>query len=174
MENNNVSQKTGNGFMILFIIALFVILGLSFYICYDKGIILKNKNSNETSKESQENNDITKKEPIEEKESSSITPKCYGTYYGEAKGIGESSSYNLKYTYVLKEDGTFTADFSGVSGTNGVYVINDNTISFIGRREITGPRDAVPYYDTEDYVIADDCSTITIVYDGLSFNLQKQ
>lgn len=63
-------------------------------------------------------------------------------------------------TFTLKSDGTFLADFSGTSGTEGVFSINDNTVSFSGRKHTVGPRELDPYYDSVDYVIADDCSKI--------------
>ena len=82
---------------------------------------------------------------------------------------------NLKYTYILNQDGTFTSDFGGVSGSSGFYYINDNTISFIGTKDTVGPRDQDPRYATVDYVIADDCSYI--LYNdgnGISFKINKQ
>ena len=82
---------------------------------------------------------------------------------------------NLKYTYILNQDGTFTSDFGGVSGSSGFYYINDNTISFIGTKDTVGPRDQDPHYATVDYVIADDCSYI--LYNdgnGISFKINKQ
>ena len=91
--------------------------------------------------------------------------RCEGVYYGE--------SGSLKYTYTLKDDGSFIADYSGVSGTHEVYTINDNTISMTGMAELGGPRDQVTYYMTEDAIIADDCSSIKLTKrDG--FELKKQ
>ena len=74
--------------------------------------------------------------------------KCDGTY--TADGI----------KYVLKSDGTFESDFSGTSGTTGVFSINDNAVSFTGKKHTVGPREEDPYYESVDYVIADDCSKI--------------
>lgn len=95
------------------------------------------------------------------------TPRCTGTYYG-------AQSATETYKYVLNADGTFTAKFGGVSGTSGVYVINDNTISLIGRKDVVGPRNQDPYYNTEDYVIVDDCSHITVTKGSATFGLNKQ
>ena len=100
---------------------------------------------------------------------------CDGTYYGELINEQNGISSELKYKYVLGKDGSFTADYGGVSGKNGTYIINDNTISFTGQREIGGPKDQVPSYITEDAIVADDCSYIKLNYNGsYSYQLDRQ
>lgn len=168
------------------LIAVIVILavlvaGLGGYIVYDKVLITAEKNENVTEnkeknkeKEQQEGNDSNNELESEENtaindnsQSQSRTPRCTGTYYG-------AQSATETYKYVLNTDGTFTAEFGGVSGTSGVYVINDNTISLIGKKDVVGPRNQDPYYNTEDYVIADDCSYITVTKGSATFGLNKQ
>ena len=112
----------------------------------------------------------------EEDDSSDVSTKtCEGVYYGEASGTSSNGlSYDYKYTYTLKTDGTFTADFGGTSGTDGKYMINDNTISFIGRVEIGDPNNEAISYSTKDYIIADDCSLIKINNGEVKFELKRQ
>ena len=162
-------KKSGRGLIISLIISIIIILGLVAYICYDKEIIFSDKKETKESttikkstkdekKESKEETDTSSAEESNESTSESKTKsKCYGTYYGEYT----KDNYNLKYTYVLNEDGTFTFDAGGVSETSGIFVIIDNTITLIGHKEIVGPKEEDPYYTSVDYVIADDCSYFT-------------
>lgn len=100
---------------------------------------------------------------------------CEGKYYGESSGTTPNGlSYDYKYTYNLNKDGTFTASFGDVSGTEGVYLINGNTISLIGKSETTGPEGETTQYSTKDYIIADDCSYIKINDGEVSFDLMMQ
>lgn len=116
-----------------------------------------NKTEQENVDKEQESTDGEDVEPSTGADNNeTVKAKCSGTYYGEASGT------SIKYTFDLKDDGTFTADFSGVSGTHGTYVINGNTISFTQLKEIAGP-DESPYETVERY-IASDCSYI--MYDG--------
>lgn len=173
MENN--ANKTGKGLIIVIILLVLIILGLVGYICYDKGIILNTKITNKTEKIV----DNDEKTSDEQKIQSQETSKCYGTYYGEYSDTSNTNlTTNLKYTYVLNDDGTFTADFGGVSATEGTFIINDNTISLTSRREVVGPREESPYYETKDFVIADDCSYILYTNQEevgtIQFKLNKQ
>ena len=148
---------------IVIIVMTIIILLLGGYLVYDK-IINKGEN------EKQQENKSEEKENIDN--CAKVLPKCYGTYYGESSGTyANGISYNYKYTYILKEDGTFTADFGGASGTKGTFVINDNTISLTGMKEITAPQ--ALHYSTGDYVIADDCSYIEYNKE-INFKLFKQ
>ena len=166
-----MEKKSNTGWVVYLILSLFIILGLFFYICYDNGIIFKVNNEDKNIEENKESDDED-----EEKIEQVNTPKCYGTYYGEYNEMNSNgTTSNLKYTYILNQDGTFTSDFGGVSGSSGFYYINDNTISFIGTKDTVGPRDQDPRYATVDYVIADDCSYI--LYNdgnGISFKINKQ
>lgn len=100
---------------------------------------------------------------------------CEGTYYGEANGtLPNGLSYDYKYTYTLNSDGTFSADNGGASGTSGVFLINGNTISLIGSVETSGPADSAKQYSTKDYLIEDDCSSITIDDGDVSVTLNRQ
>ena len=147
-----------------------LLVGALGFIGYDKFIIkdIKTKQNKTTV-----TNKAIAKEECTEKEQKS---KCSGTYYGEYSSTspdGQITS-NLKYTYVLNDDGTFTADFSGVSATKGVYTINDNTVSLTGQNETMGPREEYPIYSTSDYVIADDCSYILYNDETISFKLNRK
>jgi len=179
-------KKQGKGLIIAVIILTLLTIGMGGFIVYDKVLSPSNVNNeektdstkNENTTEEEEQNTTT--EPTNDETSTSEennaasstttqTSKCTGTYYGELK----DQYYDLKYTYVLDADGTFTARFGETSGTSGVYVINDNTVSFVGKKDTIGPRDQDPYYSTKDYVIADDCSYI-LVTDETPFKLTKQ
>lgn len=181
MEENIVKNKKVKVLGVLLAIAIIIIFGLVGYICYDKGIIF---NKNTVTNESTDSNSSTKKsteDEAKEDEKEEVTaslnkPKCYGTYYGEARvDSGNGHSYDYKCTYILKEDGTFSFD-DGFRGTSGVFVINDNTVSLTGTKETVGPRDKDPYYSTEDFVIADDCSYILyyVTGDNYTFKLNRQ
>ena len=109
-------------------------------------------------------------------EESDVRKSCDGTYYGELKEEQGGAVLDLRYTYTLNEDGTFIADYGGVSKRSGVYTINGNTISLTGNREIGGPEDMVPAYVTEDAIVADDCSYIKLesMNGTYGFELKKQ
>lgn len=163
MEKEKIKEKkSGKGLIVALIISIIIILGLVAYICYDKEIIFSDKKETKESttikKSTKDETTTSSDEESNESTSKSTTKsKCYGTYYGEYI----KDNFNLKYTYVLNEDGTFTFDAGGVSGTSGIFVIIDNTISLIGHKEIVGPKEEDPYYTSVDYVIADDCSYFT-------------
>lgn len=157
-------------FLIFFIITTLLLAG---YIYYDKN--LKSVKSEDIKETYNNKKDESKKEEINNQEEKEKTKTCYGTYYGEAKGTYPNGlSYDYKYTYNLKEDGTFTANFGGVTETSGVYVINDNTVSFISLKNIAGPKDEDPQYSTSDYLISDDCSYIKINLDNETLQLNKK
>lgn len=100
---------------------------------------------------------------------------CTGKYYGETSGtLSNGLSYDYKYTYNLKDDGTFTASFGDVSSTEGKFLVNGNTISLIGKNETSSPEESAPSYSTRDYLISSDCSTIKIADGEISFDLIKQ
>lgn len=160
-------------FLIFFIITTLLLAG---YIYYDKNLkSVKSEDIKETynNKKDESKKEETNNEEINNQEEKTKT--CYGTYYGEAKGTYPNGlSYDYKYTYNLKEDGTFTANFGGVTETSGVYVINDNTVSFISLKNIAGPKDEDPQYSTSDYLISDDCSYIKINLDNETLQLNKK
>ena len=171
-------KKQSKGLIIAIIILILIIIGMGSFILYDKVLNPSNiSNEEKTNSTKNENttppaNDkiSTSKEDNVSSSTTTQTSKCTGTYYGESK----EQNNDLKYIYVLNTDGTFTAKFGDVQGTSGVYVINDNTISFVGQKHTVGPRDQDPYYSTQDYVIADDCSYILVNTTTSSFKLIKQ
>ena len=165
-------EKKGNhGLVVALILTIIIILGLVIYICYDKEIIFSNNDNVETEnvktnnskKENENSNDSLSEEKdfnTNEHEVNDIynQKKCYGTYYGESSGIKENGiSWNIKATYVLNPDGTYSADY-GTSFDEGVYVTIANTIVFIAPKHTSGPENQDPSYYPESYVIADDCS----------------
>ena len=171
------------GLIGVIVVLSILVVGLGSFIAYDKVLATTNSKDNTTSeKESknekeQDSENETNPEEVESDTNETVTdntgsqtttvPKCTGTYYG-------ALSATETYKYTLNADGTFSADFGGVSGTTGVYVINDNTISLIGKKDTVGPRDQDPYYKTEDYVIADDCSCIVVTKGSATFSLDRQ
>lgn len=167
-------KKERNNILIFFLIFFIITtLSLAGYIYYDKNLkSVKNRDIKETYNNKK---DESKKEETNKQEEKEKTKTCYGTYYGEAKGTYPNGvSYDYKYTYNLKEDGTFTANFGGVTETSGVYVINDNTVSFISLKNIAGPKDEDPQYSTSDYLISDDCSYIKINLANETLQLNKK
>ncbi len=186
MENEREIQKnktSNRGMIIALVVCIIIIIGLAGYICYDK-VLLDNKTTQDDSKLSKNTKDTntTKEEDNQEEQKEetttqmSNTQKCTGTYYGEASGnLSNGLSYDYKYTYTLKEDGTFDMLVNNASGTSGVYVITGNTISLIGGKHTTGPIDEDPQYSTVDYVIASDCSYILVDDSNeISFKAMRQ
>ena len=174
-------RKNKNGFIIIIVLLLLIIIGLIFYIFLNNEKITASKKQNnselkqEISEEQEDKEDTTIDSSDNNTTDNSGNQVCTGIYYGEAQGtLANGLSYDYKYKYILNSDGTFTASFGDVSSTSGVYVINDNTISLISKKESTGPREQDPYYSTTDYVIADDCSYIIYNSDSISFKLNKQ
>ena len=184
-------KKNDNILIIVLVIAMMIIVGLVGYICYDKGVIFasytssEKKSLNSNNKLKDDKNNSSDKEDnsfVEEKDKESNasssdgnSKRCSGTYSGESSGtLSNGLSYSYKYVYTLSLDGTYKSIIGDSASTTGVYVINDNTISFIGRKNNVGPREEDPYYTTSDYVIADDCSYIRVVSDTGNFNLNKQ
>jgi len=169
MEENKSQKK----YIILVVILLIVVIGLVLFICYDKNIIFSSNDEEISENQTTEVEEDQDEQPTESEETTSNEQKCYGTYYGESSGTYSNGlSYDYKIKYILNEDGTFSADFSGASGTSGTYTISNNIVSFTGQAETSGQ--AGTTYETTDYTIATDCSYI--IYDNGSekFNLNKQ
>lgn len=158
MEEIKETKKGGsNGVLIL---AILVILCLVGYICYDKVLAPADKTNTSASSETKKANN-TKADTCdcdceeETQEEISNVKRCDGEYYGEYKGENNGMTYNLKYTYYIHEDGTFSANISDVQGHVGQYVILDKTkIIFIHPSETGGDVN----YSTEEMEMAEDCS----------------
>ena len=105
-----------------------------------------------------QNNDVkeelAKEEPVEKD-----VPKCTGKYYGEKTGTENGVSFDYKYTYELREDGTYSVNYSDVQGADGKYVEIGNSICFVEPLEVVGPGD-YPHYNSYCSFIKDDCSSI--------------
>ena len=115
---------------------------------------LKKENKKLKEEETKEEAKEDAEESKSQESSKSTSSKCYGTYV---------ASTNKSIKYILKEDGTFSAE--GIE-RKGYFVISDNTISLISQKHTVGPEEEDPYYITSDYVISDDCSTIKVVPDS--------
>mgnify|MGYP004530395325 CR=1 FL=1 len=162
-------SKTNNNGILICLLSLICGALIMFLLCYFN--VIKINVQMEQCNEQKASN--------EEKDSSNsektpATAKCYGTYYGEYTSTENGLTLDLKYTYILNEDGTFTADFSNINKTSGTFTINDNTISLTGKKEITGPIDSDPTYQTQDYVIADDCSYFIVNTGNSTFKVNKK
>lgn len=165
-----MENKNSNNSILICIISLICGALIMFILCYFN-IIKVNIQSTDKRTEQESSNEIKNDCTPEIVETAA---KCYGTYYGEYTTTENNLTLDLKYTYILSKDGTFTADFGGVSKTSGVFTINDNTISLIGKKEVAGPIEYDPMYSTEDYVIADDCSYIIITTGTSQFKVNKK
>ena len=172
-----MERKNNKSLVVALMLAIIVILGLVLYICYDKEVIFSNNNTNEepenvsendeetedvNSNTDNSNNSLSAEDELNTDENGINAiynqKKCYGTYYGESSGTQDNGiSWNIKATYVLNPDGTYSADY-GTSFDEGIYVTIANTIVFIGPKHTFGPEDQDPHYYPENYVIADDCS----------------
>lgn len=181
-----MEEKKKSNMGLIIGVLVFLVIGLGAFIFCDKVVfkdeVKQQENSNqEQNNKNEEDNTVVEEETETEncpevKECEACpevkVPVCTGTYYGEKSGsAGNGLSYDYKYTYVLKNDGTFTADF-GTSSSAGTFVINGNTISLTGLKDTTGPEDQVTQYETTDLLIAADCSYI--MYDDNGFKLYKK
>ena len=154
-------KKTQNYFVPFIVVGLLFIAAIA-YIGVDKFVLSRDKEKCDTEVVEDEEDEFSTNQ-----EAGSI--KCSGIYSGDYTENG----YDLHYTYNLNKDGTFSASFSETTGTIGAFVITDNTVSFISRKESTGDREVEPIYDTVDYVMAEDCSYILVNDGTVSFKLNK-
>ena len=180
-------QKNKSSVIVITILAILVVV-LGGYIGFDK-LLNKDKTSTNTSTSTTENNEVNQKnddEHVESAENNELNIKnddenvgstenntqnnqtsskdetyvykarCYGTYYVNGN--------QNEGAVVLNEDGTF----KGVnSETYGVFVIHDNTITFIEAKHTVGPREEDPRYtEPKSYLISDDCSNIRLTDSG--------
>ena len=171
MEVETKVNKNLNGIVIILVI---LVLGLGGYIAYDKVLNKDNKttveNNSKTDTNAKNKNAETNKNNIEDNKnetnkSLSSKARCYGTYY-----VNGSASDGI---YTLNEDGTWKVENQE---KYGVFVINENTITFIESKHVTGPREEDPiYYNPKSYLISDDCSTIRLTESGahVSASLDK-
>lgn len=169
-------KKSGKGLVFLCCVLSLIIVAMGAFILYDKVLSPSETtdngdttNANSVSSANQNTTTVNESTTSSSKES-----QCAGKYYGEASGtISNGLSYDYKYTYTLNSDGTFIADFSGGSGSSGIYVIYNHTITFIQPTSFSVP-DAINMY-SQTYKIADDCSSMTtILSDGSVMNLMRQ
>lgn len=141
MENQNYSQKKGNGSIIMIILLIIAVLGLVCYICYDKGILFSKKetaSSDTTEKAKTNTKDTTEKTNSESNTSSNdaifANDKIHVSYYETTQE--EFEKYILTLINTGDNNGYFTlryvsADESGseAPSTNGYYSIKDNKLN---------------------------------------------
>ncbi len=151
-------NKKNNNLLIPFIIVLVLLVAAVAYISVDKFILPKDECETSSGGEVEE-------EPKAEQQKAGEV-KCMGTYEGEYNG--------LAYIYNLNDNGTFSASYGDDAGTIGAFVITDNTVSFIGRKETHGDESEDPIYSTKDYVMAEDCSYIVANDGTATFRLNKE
>ena len=149
MENEvkSVEKKKSNGVLI---IAILVILCLAGYICYDKVLApATNCESSTNSQVEETTNKVEEKEENTSEEATSTIKFCDGEYHGEYTG----GNWNVKGTYSLNKDGTYTSYYENSEGTNGNYLIIGNTILFVHKSNYEDG-----YITEEPLEIAEDCS----------------
>lgn len=106
-----------------------------------------------------QNNEVKEELAKEEEPEEKKGPKCTGKYYGEKTGTENGVNFDFRYTYELREDGTYSVNYSDVQGADGKYVEIGNSICFVEPLEIVGPGD-YPHYSSYCSYIKDDCSSI--------------
>lgn len=153
---------------VFIVLLIFIIIGLSFYLIYDKVIVKDNQkegfNNIEETVESQKN-------------AKSYTYKdVAGNYYFEANiKIEDLPDANRKYFLILEEDGTYCYDtiFMAHGGHIGNYMIVDNTI-VLNHLFSTGNDEAiVPYDGSEILQISDNNNLIMQNKDDESLELSE-
>ncbi len=158
---------------IIIIVLSLALVATTSYIIFEKTLTSK-----ENSNQAQETENEKKKTENEKNESENKVetttkdvPKCTGTYHGEYTeeiNRGITLTTNLNYTYILDENNHYKATFGDVQTQTGSFYINGNTITFIHPSEISAPADEYPNYYSENYLLADDCSTIKVFLDYTS------
>lgn len=150
---------------IIIIVLSLALVATTSYIIFEKTLTSK-----ENSNQAQETENEKKKTENEKNESENKVetttkdvPKCTGTYQGEYKYPKEIEG-TLNYTYILDENNHYKATFGDVQTQTGSFYINSNTITFIHPAETSAPE--YPNYYSENYLLADDCSTIKISLDS--------
>ena len=161
MDVNKKNRIISSTIIVLLIAA---IVGV---VSYNRALMDKRPNNNisnnkDADDEIEENDEINTKQKV-----------CVGKYYGEYKTYlndGETS-LDLKYTYILNSDNTYSANFVS-SGNEGTYRIDGDAIIFKHVSETNGSNVV-----EDKYEIADDCSYILIDEpdsDVYNFKLNKQ
>ena len=180
MAEGSEKKKGGNGMLYgMILCAILAVGGIGFGVWAmmdgNSQVAKKDEQISTLKKHNSELQEQLSNNTVENDLSDDSARTCSGTYYGEASGtLSNGLSYDLKYTYILNDDGTFSADHGGTSGTDGKYMINDNTISLVGHVETGGSRDEATSYVTKDYIITDDCSLIKVNDGEVRFELKKQ
>lgn len=157
-EKQVKQEKKNNSILVTcLVIVLMIACGFGGWLLGAMKIADKCKNNVvEQQKTKTEDENVTE-ENSEESETTVVEkskPKCYGTYLSE--------DGSKKWT--LREDGTFVVEGSEYFG---VYVINQNTITFIESKHTTGPREKDPvYYNPKSYLISEDCQKIVVKSDN--------
>ena len=125
------------------------------------------KSENESKVDTKNNETVT-----EEKNDTSIcTGNINAVFYGEYNSeIGNGLTISQKETLTLNEDGTYVMNIENSSSINGSYTIENGKITLVHSPEVGPSTEKI----TESYNISDDCSTIVIVSDYYSFNLNKK
>lgn len=114
------------------------------------------ENTQSTTNTQENTQSTTGSQEVIQSSSTEEKARCYGTYYvnGDAN----------EGKYILTEDGKYNVEGKEIFG---VFVIHENTITFIVRKHTTGPVDKDPfYYNPKSYLISDDCSMITLTEPG--------
>lgn len=180
-KEESMSKQNKEGLRVLVTALIVVLLGLAaaggYLIGSSKIITVVNNKKSECIKEvnraveevkeetkSLEETTAEVKEDNNANVTSSVAPKCTGTYYvNNDKTQGE---------YILKEDGTYQ-----VTGKEefGVFFVKSNTIVFVEQKHTTGPIDQDPiYYNPKSYLILNDCSKIMLAQGHTSADLTRQ
>lgn len=163
-----MENKNNGGLIGIIVVLLLIVIGLSGFIIYDKVLNPTNNQNNGVSGELDDNvNDLE-----EDKDEIKNDNSCViGTYYGEYRGTSSTNNtitYDFRHRYTFNEDGTYTADFNGVSGENGMYTFNNGVLTVTHLQE-TGVGEV-----TNTLAISSDCSYIAITSSDVTFNLNKQ
>lgn len=187
------TKKGSMGLVTVLIIVLIVVSAIGGWIVGTSRMvnILEEKN-NKVSQKNQEVKENAKDETTEVEEveqndklekaeettksniSSSNAPRCTGTYYGKYYSKdNQGITTNMEYTYVLNEDGTYTANLSNIHELKGAFIITENTATFIQLKDTYGDPKESTIYTSVDYVMSDDCSYM-LVDDGKNFKLDRQ
>lgn len=129
--------KKGNGLIVFIVFLLLIIIGLSCYICYDKGIIFSKKTTNEqtnntNNQEENTNNQQTTTEDVLELDltkSLNTTGKTYHNASDKTSDYGLSMKINNDKTVTLTIDWKVFGKYSTTSSSGEVkdYIINGFT-----------------------------------------------
>lgn len=139
-KNERVTKKKWNELIIIIVFLIVIILGLIFYICYDKGILFSSKEPSSNTSEKAKNNTEDTSETIDKETDTTknndvfVNDNIHVYYYETIQE--ENDKYILALINTGNNSGYFSLRYVSVNengsespSTNGYYSIKDNKLT---------------------------------------------